>query len=304
MSKISAYKYYHSLACLVDNTGMESSPDKLQIFLRVVWEWCHIRLLKCSGQGKNPTGVKGTKPGECAVLCPACPQPGINMVDTREGEKAYLDCLFIAVDANFRLKCNNVSSDEQDPGLNAGYAYFVKNQAFKNYLQKYSDLLPEETNTCNNHDVIKLAQLCGKGTAVSGVGAVVCAWHDMHCPLSVVDLQKGKAYLNMDYAILLTLQCNMPQQLIISYDIVCQWTANLWNWIVIYGPGMAPPEHPKNIIGLPPKFHLLAHIFQCQQNFSFNWTLHVRCTDSKAPERGWMHSNLVASSTKEMTAGS
>ncbi|KAK0499303.1 hypothetical protein EDD18DRAFT_1460281 [Armillaria luteobubalina] len=304
MSKISAYEYYHSLARLVDNTGMESSPDKLQIFLRVVREWRHIRLLKRSGQGNDPTGVKGTKPGECAVLCPACLQPGINMVDTRQGEKAYLDHLFIAVDANFRLKRNNVSSDEQDPGLNAGYAYFVENQAFKNYLQKYSDLLPEETNTCNNHDAIKLAQLCGKGTAVSGVGAVVCAQHDMRRPLSVVDLQKGEAYLNMDYAVLSTLQCNMPQQLVISYNIACQWTVNLWNWIAIYGPGMAPPQRPENVIGLVPKFHLPAHIFQCQQNFSFNWTPHVRHTDGKAPERGWMCSNLVASSTKEMMAGS
>ncbi|KAK0490084.1 hypothetical protein EDD18DRAFT_1465849 [Armillaria luteobubalina] len=304
MSKISAYEYYHSLARLVDNTGTESSPDKLQIFLRVVREWRHIRLLKRSGRGNDPTGVKGTKPGECAVLCPACPQPGINMVDTREGEKAYLDRLFIAVDANFRLKHNNVSSDEQDPGLNAGYAYFVENQAFKNYLQKYSDLLPEETNTCNNHNAIKLAQLRGKGTAVSGVGAVVCARHDMRRPLSVVDLQKGEAYLNMDYAVLSTLQCNTPQQLVISYDIACQWTVNLWNRIAIYGPGMAPPQCPENVIGLVPKFHLPAHIFQCQQNFSFNWTPHVGRTDGKAPERGWTRSNLVASSTKEMTAGS
>ncbi|KAK0215451.1 hypothetical protein IW262DRAFT_1299714 [Armillaria fumosa] len=226
------------------------------------------------------------------------------MVDTRERAKAYLDRLFIAVDANFKLKHNNVSSNDQDPGLNASYAYFVKNQAFKNYLQKYGDLLPEETNTCNNHDAIKLAQLCGKGTAVSGMGAVVCAQHNMRHPLLVVDLQKGEAYINMDYAVLLTLQCNMLQQLIISYDIACQWTVNLWNRIAIYGPDMAPPQRPENIIGLVPKFHLPAHIFQCQQKFSFNWTLHVGHTNGEALERGWTCSNLVASSTKEMMAGS
>lgn len=36
-------------------------------------------LLKRSGRGHDPRGVKGTKEGECAVICPACPQPGRNL---------------------------------------------------------------------------------------------------------------------------------------------------------------------------------------------------------------------------------
>jgi hypothetical protein len=36
-------------------------------------------LLKRSGRGHETEGVDGTKPGQCAVECPACPHPGQNM---------------------------------------------------------------------------------------------------------------------------------------------------------------------------------------------------------------------------------
>ena len=47
----------------------------------MVREWCHVVLLKRSGRGHAVSGVAGTKEGECAVLCPACPQPGKNLPD-------------------------------------------------------------------------------------------------------------------------------------------------------------------------------------------------------------------------------
>jgi hypothetical protein len=40
--------------------------------------WAHLKTLKRSGRGHDPAG---TKEGECAVLCPACPQPGMNLPD-------------------------------------------------------------------------------------------------------------------------------------------------------------------------------------------------------------------------------
>ena len=36
-------------------------------------------MLKRAGRGHDASGAVGTKLGECAVLCPACPQPGKNM---------------------------------------------------------------------------------------------------------------------------------------------------------------------------------------------------------------------------------
>lgn len=45
----------------------------------IVRMYRHIKMLKRSGRGHDPRGAKATSPGECAVLCPACPQPGMNL---------------------------------------------------------------------------------------------------------------------------------------------------------------------------------------------------------------------------------
>ena len=44
------------------------------------------------------------------------------------------DALFVALDANFRLRRRAVSSNETDPSLSQGWAYFVEDSAFKKYL--------------------------------------------------------------------------------------------------------------------------------------------------------------------------
>jgi hypothetical protein len=54
---------------------------------------------------------------------------------------------------------------------------------------------------------------------------------------------------------------------------------------------------------LVPKFHLPAHIEDCNNDFSFNLTCGVGRTDGEAPERGWSHINHLVSSTKEMGPG-
>lgn len=44
----------------------------------MVREWRHIKLLKRAGRGHHPDGPR-PEAGECAVVCPACPQPGRNL---------------------------------------------------------------------------------------------------------------------------------------------------------------------------------------------------------------------------------
>jgi len=58
------------------------------------------------------------------------------------------------------------------------------------------------------------------------------------------------------------------------------------------------------IIFLVPKFHLPAHIEDCQVQFSFNYTPHVGRTDGEAPERGWDKISGASSALKEMGPGS
>ncbi|KAF9463104.1 hypothetical protein BDZ94DRAFT_1193298 [Collybia nuda] len=306
MSKISGFEFYAALSRLIDNTGTSPPPYRYVAFMRMVREWRHLTLLKRFGRGHDPSGVRGTKKGECAVICPACPQPGRNLPLDWEDAPVWVQwlyTLFLAIDANFRLKRLDVSNDIRDPGLNHGYAYFVEEKAFKKYLREYDDRLPvEPDSTCNNYDAMKSANSRGgKGLASSGAGTVDCSRHDMKRPVSVGDLQKGERYLNMDYFYLSSLRQNAPQRILTSFDIVCQWTIYLALRCSIYPPNLL---HAFTITYLIPKFHLRAHQASCQADFSFNYTPNVGRTDGEAPERGWAAMNPVANSTKEMGPGS
>jgi hypothetical protein len=96
-SKLSTYEFYQTISRLTDNTGLREpkvctwslSPDQMAQFvfqdryptlLRLVHQWRHLKLLKRTGRGHDPVrGALETRPGECALLCPACPHPGINL---------------------------------------------------------------------------------------------------------------------------------------------------------------------------------------------------------------------------------
>jgi hypothetical protein len=116
-------------------------------------------------RGYDPCGIMATKLGECAVLCPACPQPGLNL---EEGWKdvppewrcgrvrlrlfllinniRYLNRLFLAINANFCLKWRNVSSEATDPSFSAGWSYFVSKSNYKAYPEEFSDLIVQKVS--------------------------------------------------------------------------------------------------------------------------------------------------------------
>lgn len=45
----------------------------------MVREWRNLKMLKRAGRGHDPAGITATKEGECGIICPACPHPGINL---------------------------------------------------------------------------------------------------------------------------------------------------------------------------------------------------------------------------------
>lgn len=47
---------------------------------------------------------------------------------------SWLYSLFLAIDANFCVKRRAVSSDETDPSLLQGWAYFVEENSYKSHL--------------------------------------------------------------------------------------------------------------------------------------------------------------------------
>ena len=51
----------------------------------------------------------------------------------------WLYCLFVALDANFRLQNKLISSDAVDPALNKGSMIFVEDPPYKTHLAGYGE---------------------------------------------------------------------------------------------------------------------------------------------------------------------
>lgn len=239
--------------------------------MRIVHQWRHLRQLRCGGRGHDPGGVTETKAGELAVLCPACPHPGKNLPSGWENsppETRWLYALFIAIDANFRLKRKVVSSDQVDPGLNAGWVYFVEEHAYKSYLPEQTNER-QERSTCVSHNAVNMADTkSSRGLAATGIGTVDCARHEFKLPNGVGNLQKGERYLNMDYFVLSALVGFRVTVLNISYDITCQWSKKLWSRMEHMPTRLHIPHNDMLVRYFVPKFHIAAHIAACQLAFS------------------------------------
>jgi hypothetical protein len=113
--------------------------------------------LKRAGRGQDPLGIERTAQGELAVECPACPHPGRNLPDNWQEAKnmAYVEkqlhvylyntnhtsrflyILYIAVDANFKLK--GKARGLKDVELMPGWAYFVREEEFQAHIANYVD---------------------------------------------------------------------------------------------------------------------------------------------------------------------
>ncbi|KAF8133031.1 hypothetical protein EV363DRAFT_1397923 [Boletus edulis] len=293
-SKVSAYEFYHSIACRADNTGLTDLKDRYSSFRRMVHEWRHLK-------------INLTPPGSCAVICPACLQPGRNApkdFSVVPPSERWLYATFFSMDADFRMKRKDVSSDEADPGLNNGSAYFMEEKAYKQWLGHSKDEVQEKSE-CTGHTAVNLADVkSSKGLAATGIGTVDCARHGFKLPNAVGDLQKGERYVNMDYLFFSVFRNVATNRIFVSYDIACQWSKKLWSRMSKLPLDMHADYTSKRITFVVPKFHLNAHKTSCQVAYSLNLLPGVGRTDGEGVERGWANINPAASSTKQMGPGS
>lgn len=96
-------------------------------------------MCKRAGRGHDEGGVKATRQAELAVECPACPHPGKNLPEGWENiaaALAFIYWLYLCQDANFRVRNGMVSSDERDPTLGQGWAYFVEKGEYLTHIKK------------------------------------------------------------------------------------------------------------------------------------------------------------------------
>ncbi|KAF9778389.1 hypothetical protein BJ322DRAFT_1014720, partial [Thelephora terrestris] len=304
--KLNLYDFYTTIMQKTDNCGRLDTKYRYHEISRCARQWRHLKDIKRGAAGHTSVAVDDLGDGSLAIECPACPHPGQNLPPGWEnvpGDKAWLYSLFIAIDANFRLKLK--SRGIQDPELGSGLAYFVNAAKFEAHLGNHG--VEDNIETCGTefHAVNQANSKRSRDFTVSGVGAVVCR-HGFVRKNGVVDLQKGERWaivVNMDYIFLSTLKDEGIKTIKVSYDIACRWSIKLRQRIESYSEDLQFPEDKFTLEFFIPKFHLPAHGSSCHTKYSFNYRPGVGRTHGENIESGWAHTNPAAISTREMGAG-
>ncbi|KAF7299710.1 CxC2 domain-containing protein [Mycena chlorophos] len=304
--KTNTFDFYDTLERLTNGAG-ERPLDRYHMLLRMGREWRHLLLLKRGGRfGYQSNEAENTSLGELAVLCPACPRPGVNLPEKWEdapSETNYIYSQVFAMDACFQLKRRMVSNEARDPSLGPGFAFMVEAGPYREFLRKSTN--KQEMSTCSglkalDHSNTKFS----KGYAATGVGMVVCARHEFVQPTSVGDLQKGERFSNMDYLFASMLR-HISQILrkVVSYDIVCQWYKNIFERLTQLPPFLKFVLYRRFTTFVVPKLHILGHIAECRSRFNLDLTSGGGQTDAEGIERAWAAAGGLSGSTKMMGPG-
>ncbi|OJT02669.1 hypothetical protein TRAPUB_2484 [Trametes pubescens] len=220
--QLNVHDYIRFLRRMTDGVEPDSVKDRYREFNNSMREYRQVRARRRHGV---PPGAIPSH-GELAVLCPACPQPDMNMRpgwQDREREYRYMDSLCYSIDGNFHLGSKAKNTDEHDVALSEGAGYFVNTKDFATYLEKLPEP-PVEPSTCNQFGAMGQGKYKGK---VSGLVAITCR-HMFLLPGGIVDLLLGEKYRYADFALVSCLQRYLVLLLLMgTYDIHCQYIINL-----------------------------------------------------------------------------
>ncbi|KAF7358779.1 CxC2 domain-containing protein [Mycena sanguinolenta] len=293
--KTTMFDFYTSLEKLTNASGTSDAPPpkRYREFLRMTHAYRNLLMLKRAGRGHELGGVNATQPGELAIQCPACPRPGGEFargmgerpLRSRGKARRFLYILFMALDACFRLKRRLVSSDLRDPGLGTGWAYFVENEPYRQYLLTVTD---QNEATALDYANTKFS----RGYSATGVGMGVCARHEFVQPNGVGDLQKGE-------------RTNTPGLRKSFHTTSLASGGRSWSHASSSFPAKMRLAIVLKLLHFAiPKMHIHSHTLACQLAFSLNYLLGAGQTDGEGIERPWANIGGVASSTREMGPGS
>ncbi|KAJ7917013.1 hypothetical protein B0H13DRAFT_2231523 [Mycena leptocephala] len=306
---VNSYDFIAALERRTDaiaSSGIRRVPDCYKAFLRMTRQWAFLQRLRRTRRGHDPEGLSATKAGESMVICWACPYDGRNLPSgwrDVEEKSRYIYKLILAIDANFKMKNRIRVNERYDPSLGPGWGAFVEPTGYRSHLKKY--IAEKDISTC-----IAFAALTQKetrntaGLRVSGVGGCVCARHECMRPNGLGDLQKGERYANMDYIVMSALRGFDLMDLLLSYDIGCQWRKYLQDRMQRLPPHLQLDLEAFMLQCGLPVWHASAHEKACANEFSLSFQHGVGRTDGEGVERLWSILNPSSYHTKDMSLGS
>ncbi|KAF9489147.1 hypothetical protein BDN71DRAFT_1402098, partial [Pleurotus eryngii] len=133
----------------------------------------------------------------------------------------------------------------------------------------------------------------------TGIRGIICEHHGLVCCNRFGDLQKGKRYANMDFLLFQTLVRATFGRLLLSYDIACQYSRNLFRRMKQMPTTLQLSDNTASRFDfVVPKFHLYGHGTQCQLWYLINLCPGCAQSNLEDLEHWWVHINPVSMSTK------
>ncbi|KAJ7429361.1 hypothetical protein B0H11DRAFT_2266008 [Mycena galericulata] len=310
LGKVTAHDFMCSLEFLTNNDGLNPVPNRRRAFRHIVRQYRTSLMMKQAGRGHDPSGVLGTKQGELALECRACPLDGKNVPqgwnninwDEMPEDLRYKYFLYLSQDCNFKLINRDVSTAAKDPIVGDGLGYFVNHAKYTEFLRDH--VTEEEISTCSGFQAMFLAnRKRAKGLRTTGVGGVTCARHNMWRPNGIGDLQLGERQCNMDFILASAVVNLIIFYLILSYDVACQYSKLFWVRMALLPDGLVFVLDKLRVWFKVPNFHLPAHKFACHSPFSFHFMWGAGRTHRETIEQNWEFTNGAAASTKMMGLG-
>ena len=113
--------------------------------MRVARQWRQHKLLKWNGCGHES---KDRKPGDLALFCPACPQPGINVTLPPQDEQqetnsesqlpnpSWLYSRSLVMDGNFKADHLNQINPGDDVQLTEGKGFMTGQEKYSEHIKE------------------------------------------------------------------------------------------------------------------------------------------------------------------------
>ncbi|PBK62350.1 hypothetical protein ARMSODRAFT_1024951 [Armillaria solidipes] len=273
-------------------------------------QWAYLKQLRRAGIGHLEDGLQSAEEGSVAVQCWACPQEGVNLPPDWEKvpeKEQYLFRLFVGMDANFCMKSRlrQWNKHKQDCPLYEGLGYQVLPKPYFEHLRNH--VKEVDISTC-----VAFAALMQKETKMStglrctGVGACVCTRHELIRPTGVGDLLKGERYANMDFVFWSALKGVWLKQVMLSYDIGCQYKINLnERWKKLPKDLQLQTDSGEAFIRLNidvalPVWHGNDHELSCRTLYLLKYKEGSGKMDREGVKWVWPDLNQMAMQTKEM----
>ncbi|EDR10391.1 uncharacterized protein LACBIDRAFT_325386 [Laccaria bicolor S238N-H82] len=294
--KTSAYQYYLKLRRLTSPAFPKSVPVHIAL----------VDILECCLTHHPRTGIANSeempKAGEMAYGCASCAQPGVNLpMNWKEDPHPEVFTRFLCVDGNFSADHLKQRNAMDDVWLTSGEGMMTEKEAYKKYLAQPT-VTHQVKSTCSNHQAINNASQNHAGCDATGIAAFACPRSGAFIPGSVVDFQKGERQLNINYALceaLKNMGLNGLDDIMIIYDVMCQYHVNLWDRIA-NNPNLSISEKANLIMGIG-LFHVHGHQDECLFWLATSFIPGAGMVDGEILESLWAQLNDISRSTRTAT---